>query len=246
MASGQAINLRSRRGAALVAIVAAALFGGWYFLLAHSPQSAVAEPINRGSTLTAPPAKKRPATRPGAAQPMPATRPVAGALQKPRPTIVREFVADALAPIYHDASNGFSIRFPQNWPIRTFKDQTWVLDCGDANMGLISVGFSPCPAEITIDQILPQAIARRIKRRPNTELLGQGKTFVAAKKALWSKSIGPLPMTDGSPRMTRVQYIVPLQDGRLMELRVAAPPASFNSLAPLFQQVLQSVQVDRR
>jgi hypothetical protein len=60
---------------------------------------------------------------------------------------------------------------------------------------------------------------------------------------MWVKSVGPLPMTNGRPLMTRVQYIIPLQDGRLMEFRVAAPPEKFDSMSPLFRQVLETLQV---
>ena len=66
------------------------------------------------------------------------------------------------------------------------------------------------------------------------------------KKAIWSKSTGPLPTTTGTPRMTRVQYIVPLQDGRVLELRVAAPPDQFELLAPTMGKALATFKIIQR
>ena len=67
---------------------------------------------------------------------------------------------DPLGATYIDETNGYSIRFPAGWALRTFSGEPWVLDCGDVKGGIISIGFSPMPAEITADQLLPEAIAR--------------------------------------------------------------------------------------
>ena len=212
---------------------------GWYFFFSDSsrPSAAMAAPVEPHQQP-----KRKPTTKRAAATKPAATQQVSQSPKKQAPTPA----ADPLAQPYVDLEHGFSIRFPKNWPIRSFNDAPWILDCGDANAGLISIGFSPCPREITADQLLPEAIARRIKRRPNTTLIAQGKTTIAGKKALWSKSVGPLPMTNGSPRMTRVQYIVPLQDGRVLELRVAVTPQAFDLLAPLMQKSIATFTLTPR
>ena len=150
---------------------------------------------------------------------------------------------DKLGAAYVDVGNGYSVRFPEGWAIRTFHADPWVLDCGDAASGIISIGFTPCPADVTADRLLPEAIARRIRKTPGTTLLGQGRTLLGGHKALWFKSTGPLLMTNGSPTMTRVQYIVPLGDGRLMQLRLAAPPQMFASLSSTMKQTIDTFTI---
>jgi hypothetical protein len=246
MASALSLSkLRSGRGLAGLAIAGVILAGGWYFFIEQTPQTSQAMlqiPAAKTAVKKLPTATTKP--RAGGAQPMPTTRPVVSALAQ-APKIIREEIADPLGGEYIDAANGFSIRFPDGWAVRTFSGDPWILDCGDANIGLISVGFSPCPPGVTADQLLPQAIARRIKRLPDTEMLAQGRTIVAGHKALWSKSVGPLPMTHDSPRMTRVQYIVPLGDGRVLEIRLAAPPAKFETLSPLLRQSLETFRLTK-
>jgi hypothetical protein len=180
------------------------------------------------------------APEPAQASAAPAESHTAAPKPQPAPAAV---AADPLGRIYIDETNGFSIRFPAGWALRTFGGDPWVLDCGDIRGGLISVGFSPLPADITAEQLLPEAIGRRIKRRPNTVLHAQGRTTVDGKKAIWSKSTGPLPTTTGAPRMTRVQYIIPLQDGRVLELRVAAPPEQFDIVAPVMGKSLATFKI---
>jgi hypothetical protein len=135
------------------------------------------------------------------------------------------------------------MRFPAGWSIRTFPGDPWVLDAGDVKSGLISIGFSPCPSDITADKLLPETIARRIKRRPNTTLHAQGRCDITGRKAIWSKSTGPIPMTNAEPIMTRVQYIIPLGDGRVLELRVAAPPDRFDATTSLMKRSLDSFAI---
>ena len=118
-----------------------------------------------------------------------------------------------------------------------------MLDCGDGRVGLLSIGFSPFPADFTAENIPPEWVARRIKKRNDTTLHSQGYALIAGKKALWSKSTGPLPMSNGEPKMTRVNYIVPLGDGRVMELRIAATPELFEQLMPTLRQSVESFKV---
>ena len=81
MASSLVQSLRSRRGLAVVAMGVVALGAGWYFLFAQSPEVAFAVPKAPIAEATA---KKSPTTKPNAAKPMPATRPVVTALKKPQ------------------------------------------------------------------------------------------------------------------------------------------------------------------
>jgi hypothetical protein len=108
---------------------------------------------------------------------------------------------------------------------------------------MISIGFTPCPVEVTADHLLPEGIARRIKKRPSTKLLDQGKTQTAGRKSLWFKSTGPMPLTSGSPVMTRIEYIVPLGDGRALDVRLAAPPNQFESLSNLMKSSIDTLMI---
>jgi hypothetical protein len=240
-----------------------ALGGGWYFFFNDSPQAAVAMPDVKKPTKGQLPAnkvapvkkKEPPSDKVVEAKPMPSTRPapapVATSSNSSKPAPPAKLAAapatvvqmPTLGATYRDDVHGFTIKFPTRWPLHTFDGEPWILDCGDTRVGLISIGFSPCPAEITADKLLPEAIARRIKKRQNTTLHSQGRTELGGKKALWSKSTGPLPMSNADPMMTRVQYIVPLQDGRVLEIRVAAPPDKFNFVAGLMKQSLDTFHV---
>lgn len=206
------------------------------------PAAAAAKPVARASAPDSdiPEVEAQPATRPAP--------PVVKAA--PRVPVINAMnvgaAAEPLGPVYTDDAHGFTMRFPTGWPIHTFNGDPWVLDCGEVKSGLISVGFSPCPPEITADKLLPEAIARRIKRRPNTTLHGQGRCTIAGRAALWSKSTGPLPMTNADPMMTRVQYIIPLGDGRVLEIRVAAPPEKFDSMTALMKKAMDTFLIIRK
>jgi len=155
---------------------------------------------------------------------------------------------EPLGAVYIDETNGFSIRFPASWQIRTFDGDPWVIDVGDGRVGLISVGFGPFPDNFTVDNIPPDWVAKKIKRKADTTLHAQGYAMIGGRKALWSKSTGPLPMSHASPRMTRVNYILPLGDGRVLELRVAAAPEQFDRLVPVMRKSVDTfaLQTPRR
>ncbi len=176
------------------------------------------------------------ASTPAPATSRPASSPVASAKTRRATTMP----ADPLGAIYIDESNGFSIRFPAGWPVRTFEGDPWVIDAGDGRVGLISVGFAPFPETFTTDSIPPDWIAKRIRRKADTTLHAQGYAPIGGRKALWSKSTGPLPMSHASPRMTRVNYILPLGDGRVLELRVAAAPEQFDRLVPVMRKAVET------
>jgi hypothetical protein len=43
--------------------------------------------------------------------------------------------------------------------------------------------------------------------------------------------------------MTAVHYLLPLQDGRALEVRVAATPEKFNEVAPRMKMALDSLKL---
>jgi hypothetical protein len=173
-----------------------------------------------------------------------ATTPAAGApVASTKSKSAQTTATQQLGALYIDDANGFSIRFPAGWSLRSFKGEPWVIDAGDGRVGLISVGFSPFPDGFTTDSIPPDWIARKIKRRTDTVLHGQGYATIGGRKALWSKSTGPLPMTHANPRMTRVNYILPIGDGRVLELRVAAAPEQFDGLVPVMKKAVETFKL---
>ena len=199
-----------------------------------------AEPVVEEKPLVA----EKPTRVAAAAKPTTAPAPIAAA-KKPTAAAATasRVVADPLGPVFIDETNGYSVRFPAGWSIRTFNGEPWVIDSGDGRSGLISIGFSPFPNGFTTESIPPEWIARRIKRRADTVLHGQGYSTVAGKRALWSKSTGPLPMTHANPRMTRVNYILPTGDGRVLELRVAAAPDQFDRLVPVMKRAVETFRL---
>jgi hypothetical protein len=232
--SGSKLKLKPGRSAIWLAVGALALGGGWYFFFAESTplvQAAVA-----GSVAKTPSKKTTAATKPAASTQSSSV--VAQVGQAPHR--VSSSANNHLGPEYQDTTTGFSVRFPTDWRIRTFPGKTWILDCGDPSNGMISVGFSTCPRTLTVDHISPETIARRILRHPDTTLHSQGRAVIAGHEAIWSKFTGPLAMSNGSPRMTRVHYLIPLEDGRALELRAAAPPAKFEQIAPLMKASLET------
>ena len=244
------------RGAVWLVVGALLLGGGWYFFFNESTplvNAAMAGPAGKNGS------KKRAATKPAdeseeasttkKTAPGAKTASAAGA-KNPAAAIAAHAARAAalmanLGPEYHDTTSGFSVRFPQDWRIRTFGGKTWILDCGDPSTGMISVGFSSCPRTMTVDHLSPETIARRILRHPDTTLQSQGRAVIAGHEAIWSKFTGPLAMTNGSPRMTRVHYLIPLEDGRALELRAAAPPSKFEQVAPLMKAALETFALER-
>jgi hypothetical protein len=50
-------------------------------------------------------------------------------------------------------------------------------------------------------------------------------------------------MTHAAPRMTRVNYILPTGDGRVLELRVAAAPDQFDRLVPIMKKAVETFRL---
>ena len=196
---------------------------------AKSKPNKPADPAPTASATPAAPTKKPAASAPATTAP---------AVASARPRRATTAPADPLGALYIDEVNGFSIRFPAAWQIRTFDGDPWVIDVGDGRRGLISVGFGPFPDNFTVESIPPDWVAKKITRKGDTTLHAQGYSMIAGRKALWSKSTGPIPMSHASPRMTRVTYILPLGDGRVLELRVAAAPEQFDQLVPVMRKAV--------
>jgi hypothetical protein len=222
------------RGLIWLAVGGLALGGGWYLFFNQSPTPAVAS-FPTPSPSAASTKKAPPATKPIAGT----TRPVA----IPSPPRAAQPIVDPLGPTYLDAENGFSVRFPKDWAVRTFRGDPWILDCGEPATGMISIGLSDCPASVSVDNLLPEQMARRIRRNPGVTLQEQGRSVIAEREAVWVRFTGPLPMTNGTPRMMRLHYLVPLQDGRALELRAAAPPTKYEELVPLMKQALETFRL---
>jgi hypothetical protein len=229
------------RGIIALAIAGVLGAGGWYYM-SQGPKVAAgaSTPSFKAPAGAAAPAsakKNPPASKPSLDAPKPV------ALPTPAPKPPAAPASDPLGPEYLDTVNGFTVRLPRGWQIRTFTGDVWILDCGDPSEGMISIGFSRCPTSVSVDNLLPETMARRIRRNPGTTLQEIGRETIAEREALWAKFTGPLHMSNASPRMMRIHYLIPLQDGRALELRAAAPPARFHLMLPLMKQSLATFRL---
>ncbi len=152
-------------------------------------------------------------------------------------------VTDGLGPVFVDDANGYYMRFPAAWSIRKFDGEPWVIECGDGKSALMSVGFSPFPAEYTADNIPLDWVARRVKKRPDTVLNAQGYATIMGRKAIWSKSTGPMQMGGNQVKVVRTTYIIPLGDGRIAEIRIAAAPEQFDKIANVMKNAVSTFRL---
>lgn len=144
-------------------------------------------------------------------------------------------VEDPLGPLYVDEVNGFSIRFPARWALRATAGTPWLLDCGDPDRGMISVGFSSAT----------RAPARPVSTSSaESTLHARGSATISGRKAAWSKITGPLDA--GAKHITRVTYVLPIAKGRTVEVRVAAAPEAFDAIAPLMKQSVATLRLTPR
>jgi hypothetical protein len=149
-----------------------------------------------------------------------------------------------LGPRYADKTSGYSVQFPAGWTYKTFDDgQCWVVDATDGQFAVMSVGFSQFPSHVTVDQIVVAKVTKGLQGRAGTVVHGSGYAMVGGRRSLWHKYTGPIQRTEGSPLMTAVHYLLPLQDGRALEVRVAATPDKFNEMAPRMKQSLDSFKL---
>jgi hypothetical protein len=178
------------------------------------------------------------ATAPQAAKVTPAA-PVASAGAK-----AASKPGSTLGPRYADKTSGYSVQFPAGWTYKAFDEgQCWIIDATDGQSAVISVGFSQFPSHVTVDQIVVAKVTKGLQGRAGTVVHGSGYAMVGGRRGLWHKYTGPIPRTDGTPRMTAVHYLLPLQDGRALEVRVAAMPDKFNEMAPRMKQSLDSFKL---
>jgi hypothetical protein len=152
-------------------------------------------------------------------------------------------VTDGLGPVFVDDTNGYYMRFPAAWSIRRFDGEPWVVECGDGKSALISVGFSAFPAEYTADDISLDWVSRRIKKRSDTVLNAQGFATIMNKKAIWSKSTGPMQVSGNNVKVVRTTYILPLGDGRVAEIRIAASPEQFEKISGVMKNAVSTFRM---
>jgi hypothetical protein len=149
-----------------------------------------------------------------------------------------------LADAYTDNANGFSIQFPTGWASKQFAaGDPWFVDCSDGKSGMISVGFSPFPSSVGIDQLKPAGIEAHLKAQKKTTLSGHGHATLDGHKGIWFRYTAPLNTATGWQMMRVVHYFVPLHDGRMLELRVASTPDQFHALTPLLRKSMASIKV---
>ena len=216
------------------------------------PANAAAAPAKPGGPAEAVAKKPQPAApvvkSPAAKPAVPATAAVAEAT-KPTPAAPAKKPAAApakpaspLGPRYADKNSGYSVQFPTGWTSKPFKDGCWVVDASDGQ-GAITVGFSKFPATMTVDEVVPEKVTRGLQKRAGTVVHGTGYATIAGRRCLWHKYTGPVSRPEGSARMTAVHYLLPLRDGRALELRVAATPEAFGTVAPRMKQSLDSFKL---
>ena len=105
------------------------------------------------------------------------------------------------------------------------------------------MGFSSFPAKTTVDEVVPEKVTRGLQKRPGTVVHSSGYATIAGRRCLWHKYTGPISRPDGNARMTVVHYLLPLQDGRALEVRVAAVPEKFNAAAPRMKLSLDTFKL---
>ena len=209
------------------------------------PEPVVAEVAPAGPAAPVAPAVTAPAPETPVVQKpeAPAKVPVAKAT-KPRPTRKRPLGYGRLGPKYLDPMNGYSIQFPAGWRYRSSDDGgNWILDATDGSGGIISLGFSAFPPDITAERVNRDLITQALKGQRGTVVHGEGFATLAGRECVWHRYTGRVPRRDGSPRMTVVHYLLPLQDGRAMEVRAAAVPEKFRELAPRMKQSIESLSL---
>jgi hypothetical protein len=194
--------------------------------------AAVAEKPAQAAPSPAPAATTPVATAPPTAAPAP--RPVAPATRPPSP----------LGSRYADKANGYSLQFPVGWTCKPLKNTGyWVLDATDGQTALMSVGFSKFPANMSVEEIVPEKVSRSLQKRGGAVVHASGYAMLAGRRSLWHKYTGPVTRPEGVVRMTAVHYLLPLQDGRALEVRVAATPEKFNEVAPRMKMALDSLKL---
>jgi hypothetical protein len=208
-----------------------------------------------------PPVTKAPAKAPEAAPKVPEATPDGAALAqapprkpagaKPQAAAVRHphgpasapAVAVKLGPKYLDDVHGYSIHFPVGWSPRSRDGGRWVVDATDDAGDLISLGFRTSKLPLKVDAYNREAITRGLKTRPEIFVLGDGVGTLGGRPCLWHKYTGPVARRQSAGRrMTVIHFRLPLENGKLMELRVATAPEKFQQLAPSLKQSIDTLR----
>jgi hypothetical protein len=220
---------------------------------AETPQADSSSGITRthkavnGATVTTAPRPAAAATTPKKPVAPSTTEPAtakSAALAATPTTVAGPKSASTLGPRYVDRSAGYSVQFPAGWRYQPSAESgVWMLDATDGQSAIISVGFSKLPANLTADQIPPERVTRGLQKRVGTTVLATGYTTLGGRRAIWHKYTGPITRPDAPVRMTAVHYLLPLQDGRALELRLAATPEKFNELGPRMKQSLDTFKL---
>jgi hypothetical protein len=149
-----------------------------------------------------------------------------------------------LGDVYTDHANGYSIRFPAAWTSTQFTGgDPWFIEVSDGKTGLVSVGFSPFPASAGLEQLKPASLAAHLQGQRQTTVEAQGYGTISGQKCLWFKYTGPVKSATGEQPMTVIHYYLPLHDGRMFELRLAALPDAFPKVASVFKKSAATVKL---
>lgn len=162
----------------------------------------------------------------------------------PTPAAAQPAADPDLADAYVDHANGYSIRFPAGWSNTEYTGgDPWFIEVSDGKSGLISIGFSRFPASAGIDQLNASQMSARLNSQRHTAVEGHGQTTLAGQTCLWLKYTGPIKSSAGDQLMTVIHYYLPLHDGRMLELRVAASPHAFAKQARILRKSAASVKL---
>ena len=205
--------------------------------------------VSRASTGSAPRAvtKSSDAVAEAPAYSKPAApAPVAksAAASAPTPQAASAKPATQLGPRYADKAGGFSLQFPAGWTHKSYSDGgRWVVDATDGSSSHISVGFSAFPAEKTIDQVPAEKLTKALQKRTGGVVHASGYATIAGRRCMWHKYTAVTGRPGDAEPMTMVHYLLPLHNGRALELRVAALPEKFNEMAPRMKQAADSLKL---
>lgn len=206
--------------------------------LAHPTTAPALAANDAGDDLPVGKPHETPAAKPADAKPI-AMKPAPSNAAAAKPAPDRD-----LGDVYTDHANGYSIRFPAGWASTQFTGgDPWFIEVSDGKTGLVSVGFSPFPASAGLEQIKPGSMAAHLQAQRRTTVEAQGTGTIDGQKCLWFKYTGPVKSATGEQPMTVIHYYLPLHDGRMFELRLAAVPEAFARVAPVLRKSAGTVKL---